>query len=116
MLVKASREGLIKGLLENIRLGGLLSLQYADDTLLFSSCDNVAFRNLKVVLMLFEKVFGMKINFNKSEFVPMNLLDGEVYEVAHILNCPTDSLPFKYLGVPIHFEKLKREDLQPVTS
>jgi hypothetical protein len=23
-------------------------------------------------------------------------------------------LPFKYLGVPLHFEKLKREDLQPI--
>jgi hypothetical protein len=28
--------------------------------------------------------------------------------------CPIGTLPFKYLWVPIHFEKLKREDLQPV--
>jgi hypothetical protein len=25
-----------------------------------------------------------------------------------------DQLPFKYLGVPIHFDKLKRDDLQSV--
>jgi hypothetical protein len=37
-----------------------------------------------------------------------------VHEVAHVLNCPLGSLPFKYLGIPIHFEKLKRDDLQPV--
>jgi hypothetical protein len=31
-----------------------------------------------------------------------------------VLCCPIGTLPFKYLWVPIHFEKLKREDLQPV--
>jgi hypothetical protein len=24
------------------------------------------------------------------------------------------SLPFKYLGVPLHFDRLKREDIQPL--
>jgi hypothetical protein len=28
--------------------------------------------------------------------------------------CPIGCLPFKYLGVSIHFERLKREDLQPI--
>jgi hypothetical protein len=57
MLMKASRGGLIKGLMENFRPGGLLALQYADDTLFFSSCDRNGLRNLKIVLMLFEKKF-----------------------------------------------------------
>jgi hypothetical protein len=92
---------------------GLISLEYTY-TLLFSSCDRSALRNLKIVLMLFERVSGMKINFSKSEFVPVNMLESDIHEVAHILNCPIGSLPLKYLGVPIHFEKLKREDLQPV--
>jgi hypothetical protein len=30
------------------------------------------------------------------------------------LNCPIGQFPHKYLGVSIHFDKLKREDLQPV--
>jgi hypothetical protein len=34
-----------------------------------------------------------------------------MFMISHILNCPVGGLPFKYLGVPIHFEKLKREDL-----
>jgi hypothetical protein len=66
--------------------------------------------------MLFENISGMRINFNKSEVVPMNLTDEEVHEVSHILNCPVGTLPFKYLGVPIHFEKLKREDLHPAVD
>jgi hypothetical protein len=58
--------------------------------------------------MLFEKNSGMRINFNKSKFIPMNLVDEEIHEISHILNCLVGALPFRYLGVPIHFEKLKR--------
>jgi hypothetical protein len=46
----------------------------------------------------------------------MNLEGCASHEIAHILNCPIGSLPFKYLGVPIHFEKLKREDIQPLVD
>jgi hypothetical protein len=102
--------------MENFRPGGLVALQYADDTLFFSACDKNALRKLKVVLMLFEKISGMRLNFNKSEVIPMNLEEGEVHEISHILNYPVGALPFKYLGVSIHFEKLKIEDLQPVVD
>jgi hypothetical protein len=55
----------------------------------------------------------MRINFQKCEFIPMNIKDSEVHEIAHVINCCIVKLPFKYL-VPLHFERLKREDLQPV--
>jgi hypothetical protein len=113
MLDKAPKNKLVSGLLEQFRPGGILALQCADDTLLFSSCDLGAVRNLKGVLMLFERVSDMKINFHKSEFNPMNIEEDQAHEIAYILNCPIGSLPFKCLGVPLHFEKLKREDLQP---
>jgi hypothetical protein len=63
---------------------------------------------------MLENVSGMKINFNKSEVIPLNLDDNQIHEVAHVLSCLVGTLPFKYLGVPIHFEKLKRGELQPV--
>jgi hypothetical protein len=46
MLQKASEKGHIKGILESFRLGGIMVLQYADDTLLFSSCGDREIRNL----------------------------------------------------------------------
>jgi hypothetical protein len=58
----------------------------------------------------------MRINFNKSEFIPMNLAEEEIHEISHILNCPVGALPFKYLGVPVHFEKLKREEFQLIVD
>jgi hypothetical protein len=82
MLEKASKDKLVSGLLEQFRLGGVLALQYADDTLLFSSCDVRAIRNLKCVLMLFEQVFGMRINFYKNEIIPLNLDENLVHEIS----------------------------------
>jgi hypothetical protein len=58
------------GFLGQFTRGGILSLQYVDDTLLFFVCDDKALRNMKCILVMFEKVFGMRINFHKSEFIP----------------------------------------------
>jgi hypothetical protein len=35
---------------------------------------------------------------------------------AKIFCCKIGSFPFKYLGVSLHHEKLKREDIQPVVD
>jgi hypothetical protein len=75
-----------------------------------------AIRNLKCILMLFEKVSGMCINFHKSEMIPLNLDENKVHEISHALSCPVGSLPFKYLGIPFHYKKLKREDVQPLVD
>jgi hypothetical protein len=73
-------------------------------------------KNRKVVISLFEHVFDMRINFHKNELIPLNVEEGVAHNIAHMLNCPMGSLPFKYLGVPIHFKKLKREDVQPLVD
>jgi hypothetical protein len=51
ILVKGAREGLIKGLDHNFRNGGIISLQYADDTILFSDVELEHLLNLKGILM-----------------------------------------------------------------
>jgi hypothetical protein len=66
MLKKAVRNNHVKGLLGDLIPRGVLLLQYVDDTLLFSNHDSSRIRNLKIVLMLFEKVSDITINFNKS--------------------------------------------------
>ena len=61
MLLKAARHDLISGLLPRAVEGGVISLQYADDTLLFleDNLDNA--NNLKWLLICYEKMTGMKI-------------------------------------------------------
>jgi hypothetical protein len=113
-LEKAAENKLIIGLLEQFRVGGIMTLQYADDTVLCSTCDRASLRNLKGVLLLFGVVSGMIINFHKNEGIPMNVDGGEAHEIAHLLSCLIGTLPFKYFGVLRNHDKLRREDIQHV--
>lgn len=45
---------------------GIVSLQYVDDTLLFSVPDRTKLSNLKIPLYLFQNASGLNINFGKS--------------------------------------------------
>jgi hypothetical protein len=59
---------------------------------------------------------GMKINYNKSEMISMNLDDREKENFKSISGCPVGVFPIKYLGIPLHYEKLRKEDLQPLVD
>jgi hypothetical protein len=56
----------------------------------------------------------MKINYDKSDLLVLGMDDERANEFAKIFCCKRSEFPIKYLGVPLHFTKLKREDLQPV--
>jgi hypothetical protein len=58
-------------------LGGVISLQYADDTILFLEKNVEMARNLKWLLTCFEKMFGIRINYHKSDFVTINVDEEE---------------------------------------
>jgi hypothetical protein len=36
----------------------------------------------------------------------------EIHEFADIFGCPVGAFPIKYLGIPLHYSKLRREDIQ----
>lgn len=56
---------------------------------------------IKAVLQLFESIFGLKVNFYKSQLIGVNVKEGWLEEAAHFLNCKVGALPFIYLGLPI---------------
>jgi hypothetical protein len=116
MLIKAARKGRITGFMSSLYPEGVLNLQYADDTLLFLKHDNTRASILKWIMVCFEQLSGMKISYNKSDLVPMNLDEDETMGYAKIFYCKVGSFPFKYLGVPLHYEKLRRKDIQPVVD
>jgi hypothetical protein len=116
MLVKAAKGGLISGLLPVVYEGGIISLQYADDTLLFLQNDLSKARNLKWLLICFEQLLGMKINYDKSDLVTIGLGEDDANSTAKNFCCKIGQFPFKYLGVPLHHSKLRREDIQPVVD
>jgi hypothetical protein len=100
MLRRAADRGLIRGLLIDFRREGIITLQYADDTLLFSSVQECHVENLKGTLMCFKQISGMCINFDKSDFVPMNLEEEEIHKLGHLIGCPKGAIPFEVFGCP----------------
>jgi hypothetical protein len=67
-------------------------------------------------MVCFEKLSGMKINFHKSDMTPINMEENVVQQFAKFFCCMVGSFSFKYPGVPLHYDKLKREDLQPLVD
>lgn len=111
--------GLIKGFGEDLVENGVVSLLYADDTILFLDSDTSQARNMKWILTCFEQMYEMRINYHKSEMVPMNLMNLEVHEktaLVDIFGCPEGNFTIKYLGIPLHYQKLRREDLRPLVD
>ena len=97
------------GVLQDFRVAGIISLQYADHTILFSSVELPYLLNIKHVIMWFEQISGMRVNFHKTQLITMNVEEDVVHQAAHIFNCLVGCFPLKYLGVPLHYYKLSRE-------
>jgi hypothetical protein len=73
MLIKAANRGHITSFMSNMYPEGVITLQYADDTLLFLKHSVEDACHLKWLLLYFEKISGMKINYHKSDLTSMNL-------------------------------------------
>ena len=56
MLIKGSNQNLIRGLCPRFNPGGVVCLQYADDTLLFLENDREVATNLKYIMTCFEQI------------------------------------------------------------
>ncbi|PNX79892.1 ribonuclease H, partial [Trifolium pratense] len=89
-------------------------LQFADDTLLLGvkSWGNV--RALRAVLVLFESMSGLKVNFNKSMLVGVNIPDSWLGEAAFALCCKVGKIPFLYLGLQIGGDPRRLSFWEPV--
>ena len=101
MLQRGCNLGLIKGV--SIGQAGLAlsHLQFADDTLIFSSASLESMQNVKRILLCFELMSGLKVNFSKSSIFGVGIEDHVCDYTAQTLRCKQGHLPFKYLGLPI---------------
>ncbi|CAJ2633140.1 unnamed protein product, partial [Trifolium pratense] len=95
-----------RNLFEGYRIGetntiSVSHLQFADDTLLLGGKSWGNVRALRAALVLFETMSGLKVNFNKSMLVGVNIPDSWLGEAASALCCKVGKIPFIYLGLPI---------------
>ncbi|GAU43492.1 hypothetical protein TSUD_92030 [Trifolium subterraneum] len=69
-------------------------LQFADDTL----------------------IIGLKVNYNKSELIGVNVQSSWLCDAANTLNCKVGTFPTKYLGLPIGCDPRKIRTWEPVIN
>lgn len=63
---------------------------------------------------LYEQMSGMRINFDKSDLLTIGIDEARVSKYSKIFCYKIGDFPIKYLGVPLHFTNLRKEDLQPI--
>lgn len=58
----------------------IIALQYVDDTAIIANADLDTLVMLKIILRCFSSISGLRINYDKSSFIPFNLDRGEIWE------------------------------------
>ena len=103
MLKRVEGAGLIRGFqaVGSRGVGECVShLLFADDTILFCDADVEQILHVRMLLLCFQAVTGLKVNVLKSELVPIGEVNN-VHALAEILGCRIGSLPMTYLGMPL---------------
>jgi len=94
----------------------LTYLQSADDTLIIGEKSWLNVRTMRLVLLLFEKVSGLKVNFHKSMLTGVNVSDSWLSEAALVMSCRRGSISFVYLELPIGGDPRKLSFWKPVVD
>lgn len=119
ILKKAANYGLINGLLPNVWPGGIISLQYAVGTIMFLENKLTKARHLKWLLACFENLSGIRTNYDKCDLMTIGISDSEGNDFFSLFCSKRAKLPFNFLsilGVPLHFSKLRRQDIQSIVD
>jgi hypothetical protein len=103
MVTKGASCGMIIGLYPHLVPGGVISLQYAYDTLIFLKYNERNANNLKCTLTCFEHVLGMKINYQKSELMAINMETPDIAPFVDIFQCVAGKFTVKYLRTSFTF-------------
>ena len=114
LIARAKADGHVDGLIPHLVDGGVSILQYADDTIIFMDDDLQKALNMKLILSIFEQLSGLKINFHKSEVFCFGKAKENTQQYCNLFGCELGSFPLRYLGIPIHFRKLRNGEWKPI--
>ncbi|WVZ53496.1 hypothetical protein U9M48_004427 [Paspalum notatum var. saurae] len=114
ILARAKEGGQINGVIPHLVDDGLSILQYADDTIIFMDHDLAQANSMKLLLCAFEQLSGLNINFHKSEILCFGQAKEFESTYSHLFGCKTGTFPFRYMGIPLHYRKLKNTDWRMV--
>ena len=89
MMKRAKGAGLLRGFRADGRRGGGVCVShhlFADDTILFCDADEKQIFHVRMLLLCFQAMTGLKVNALKSEMVPIGEVPN-VHVLAEILGC-----------------------------
>lgn len=110
---KAAKRNLLKAPIPQVS-GDFPIVQYTNDTLLILQADAAQLFFLKALLQSFEQSLGLKVNYRKSQMMPINLEQSKIQILASTFGCQIGSMPFIYLGLPMGITKPRIDDLSPM--
>ena len=114
LINRAKEDVQVAGLIPHLVDGGVSILQYANDTIIFMEHDLDEGLNMKLILCIFEQLSGLKIYFHKSNYCVLGGAKELESDYMQLFGCEPGVLPFTYLGIPIHYRKLKNSDWKVV--
>jgi len=89
-------------------------IQYADNTILVLQADASQLFFLKALLHSFEISTGLKVNYRKSQMIPINVSHEDMQILAGTFGYQIGTFPFTYLGLLMGTTKPRIEDLTPI--
>ncbi|KAK2457421.1 hypothetical protein QL285_004692 [Trifolium repens] len=92
------------------------TLQFADDTIIMGDGNWDNLWTIKTVLRSFEIVSGLKVNFHKSKLYGVNLEDSFLSASLSFLHCEVDSIPFRFLGIPVGANPRRKGTWAPIVD
>ncbi|GKV15204.1 hypothetical protein SLEP1_g26006 [Rubroshorea leprosula] len=110
LMIAEGLQGLVKRAVKEEMLHGIeigkkgLSvslLQFADDTIIMGKADAENICMAKDILIWFELMSGLRINFSKSSVFGYNVSEKWLKGAASMLHCRVGKAPFLYLGLPV---------------
>lgn len=116
LIDRAKERGQYSGIKFPFQKDSITHFQYADDTILFVENDARSIRKLKTILLLFQVITGLSINFDKSHVYHVSNDTDKVKEGLEILGCKSDRIPFKYLGTWVGQDKKSCDTWSPLKN
>ena len=100
-MIRAEETGLTEGFFVGRDRTRVSLLQFGDETIFFSKASLEHVQNLKIILLAFGQVSGLKINLEKSTILGINTRQELLPSLALIFYCRVSEWPFSYLGLPL---------------
>ncbi|RVX16773.1 LINE-1 retrotransposable element ORF2 protein [Vitis vinifera] len=101
LMIRTEETGITESFLVGRDRTRVSLLQFADDTIFFSKASLDLLQNLKIILLVFGQVSGLKINLEKSTISGINTRQEVLSSLALVLECRVSEWPLSYLGLPL---------------